>query len=48
MLNDAYQEVVESMTEIGVTAYKSEVLHSLHEFVNLSPLICFRLACLLG
>ena len=25
MLNDAYQEVVDSMAEIGVTAYKSEV-----------------------
>lgn len=27
MLNNAYQEVVDSMTEIGVTAYKAEVLH---------------------
>ena len=25
MLNDAYQEVVNSMTEMGVTAYKAEV-----------------------
>ena len=28
MLNDAYQEVVDSMTGIGVTAYKAEVLHT--------------------
>ena len=25
MLNDAYQKVVDSMSQIGVTAYKSEV-----------------------
>ena len=46
MLNDAYQEVVNSMTEMGVTAYKAEVVYSLHKPLIHLKLISGWIVCL--